>query len=154
MPTPTRLLAAAGLALLVACTSTKPRDLDPIGYLEVRFVEDESSGRRDLTALEHKGAVLHYGPGQTFGLTEVGLGTDLLGRPCLHFELREKDKPDFRALTAANVGRSMAIVVGGEVVSLANLVAPLPGKGQVEGDFDLGDIEAMVQALEQGPSDD
>jgi len=154
MKTPTSILASAGLLLLAACASTTPRDLDPVGYLEVRFVEDESTGIQDLTPLEHKGAVLHYGPGQSFGLTEVGLGTDQLGRPSLHFEVREKDKPALRALTAANVGRSMAILVDGEIISLANLIAPLPGKGQIEGDYDLGDIEAMVRALEQGSSDD
>ena len=145
------LLAATLLALLPgSCASSGPRDLPPEAVLEVRFVETDPA--LPTTGFPWQGVDLPLGAPHRFGLSEVGLATDGLGRPALHFEVRQRDRPALRQLTEGRVGRRMAVVVDGEVVSLAVLAAPLPGVGQVEGDFDLAAIEAMIAAM-SGPVD-
>ena len=143
---PTRLAAVLAL-FAAACASTAPRDLEPVGYLEVRFVDEGHGEPASLTELEFQGSALNYGPGQSFGLSEVGLSTDGLGRPALRFEVREIDKPAFSALVADHVGRNMAMRIDGEIITIATVNGPLPGSGQIEGDYDLADIEAMVAAI-------
>jgi hypothetical protein len=158
MPTPHRLagrlLLPALLALAGGCSSPKPRNLEPIGELEVRFVEPLAAPGPETLVLDYRGVRIELGPAHRFGLAEVGLATDATGGPALLFELREADKPAFRALTATHKGRSMGMVVDGQLVTLAVVQDELPGRGLIEGDFDLADIEAMLLALTEPRRDD
>ncbi len=142
------LRALAGLALLLAsCASTGPRDLTPIGVLEFRLLEPSPTPSVPVEEFEFKGIAQPLGPPHHFALAELGLSTDALGRPSMYWEVMERDRDALRELTGSNVGRTIAAVVDGRVVTMANIAAPLDGSAQIQGDFDLADVEAMILAL-------
>jgi len=148
---PLRVLAAcvlAGLAfLLAACASTKPRDLTPVGVLDVRFVEVNPAPGVEVEEFAYKEVRQPLGPAHTFGLSEVGVSTDGLGRPALYFRIQEQQAADFRALTESSIGRSMAMLVDDEIITIATVNSVLPGSGQIEGEFDLVYVEGLIASI-------
>ena len=121
------------------------RELPPTAVLEVRFLEPDPAA--ESTSFDYQGARVSLGPPHLFGLAEVGLSMDSLERPAVHFRVQPRHREAFLALTEANVGRPMAVVVDGTVVTMPLINAPLPGTAQIEGEFDLVDVESMILAM-------
>jgi preprotein translocase subunit SecD len=58
--------------------------------------------------------------------------TDSTGHPALHFEVVEDQKDVFESWTASLVGRDLAVIVDGEVVTVARVLSALEGEGIIE----------------------
>ena len=74
-------------------------------------------------------------PGTTEPLTDAAEAraiADRFGYPALRFEIREVQKNVFESWTASLVGRELAILVDGEIVTMPRVVSPLPGEGIIE----------------------
>jgi hypothetical protein len=69
---------------------------------------------------------------RTFDFQYVAPTTDRFGYPALRFEIREVQKNVFESWTASLVGRDLAILVDGEIVTMPRVVSPLPGEGIIE----------------------
>ncbi len=70
--------------------------------------------------------------------------------PVVSFGMKESRKADFEDFTKANVGRSMAIILNGEVRSAPNIKSALPGGGVIEGNFTLQEVQALTKVLLTG----
>ena len=76
-------------------------------------------------------------------------GRDSLGRPDIEFTLKAEAAAAFAKLTRENVGRRLAIVVDGKVLSAPVIRAPITvGSGQLTGDFTAPEAEHLASALE------
>ena len=64
----------------------------------------------------------------------VGVGPD--GKPVVEFNLTPEGRQQFAALTRANIGRRIAIVVNGVVVASPTVKeAMIEGKGMISGNY-------------------
>jgi len=93
---------------------------------------------------------------ESFGardLARVYATQDRFGYPALGFELVAERKDAFRAFTAANVNRRMAIVLHGEVRSAPTLNSELVGSGLIEGRFKDEEVRTLAEQLQapRGP---
>ncbi len=70
-------------------------------------------------------------------ITDARLGYDQTGRPAVDFKLDSEGGREFRDLTRRNVGRSIAIIMDGHVVSSPRIQEEIAGRG--------GNITGMQQ---------
>jgi preprotein translocase subunit SecD len=73
--------------------------------------------------------------------------TDVRNAPAIGFELKPERTEAFAAFTERNIGRLLAIVVGGKLVSSPRLETQLLGHGVVSGRFDQARAENWLQAF-------
>ncbi len=86
-------------------------------------------------------------------LETVGFSQDSYGYPAVSFEISTDAKNAFGEFTEKNIGRGMAIVLNGEVVTLATIRSRLPGSGIIEGGaggFTAKEVQDMVSTLRSG----
>ena len=86
-------------------------------------------------------------------LESVGFSSDQMGYPAVSFEIATKKKADFGNFTESNIGRGMAIVLNGEIATLANIRSKLPGGGIIEGGsggFSKKEVQDLVSTLRAG----
>jgi preprotein translocase subunit SecD len=74
--------------------------------------------------------------------------SDALGYPAVGFELVPERQSDFRAFTRRNVGRQLAVLVRGIVVSSPTILSELPGAGIVQGRFDSEEARRLAAELD------
>jgi hypothetical protein len=92
----------------------------------------------------------------TFGsddLAEVGVSADNRGLPAVSFEMRDDRKVAFGDFTGSIIGHSLAIVVDGEIVTLATVEDRLPGAGIIHGGpegFTMREAEDLISILRSG----
>lgn len=94
------------------------------------------------------GLLLPRTPGEEFGtrdLEQAWPARSASGQPAIGFELKSSRRDDFTAFTGAHVGRQLAPVLDGEVLSTPVILDPLPGRGILIGPFD--DLEARATAI-------
>ncbi len=87
-------------------------------------------------------------------LDKVEMSKDYLGRPAFALDLRKERQPDFGDFTASIVDRVLAIVIDGEIYTLAVVKSRLQGSFIVEGGasgFLKSDVEQVVALLKNGP---
>lgn len=76
---------------------------------------------------------------------------DLTKKPEIHFQLTDEGAKIFAAHTAVNVGRYLAIVLDGEVISCPVIETAIPeGSGRITGDFPLAEAQSIVIQLRYG----
>ena len=78
---------------------------------------------------------------------QAGFGTDSMGRPAIRFDLDPRGSKLMAALTSANTGNSMAIILDDEVHSAPVIRAMIYTFGIIEGNFSATDVSDMVRAL-------
>ncbi|MEN6425080.1 MAG: M56 family metallopeptidase [Phycisphaerales bacterium] len=85
---------------------------------------------------------------QDWGLDKIYRTADAMGRPAIGLTLNEKGASLFHGLTTANVGRSLAILVEGKVVSMSHIASPLDGRSAlIVGNFTEQEVADMIAAL-------
>jgi SecD/SecF fusion protein len=83
----------------------------------------------------------------------VGFSSDNMGAPAVSFEIAAAKKAAFGDFTQANIGQGMAIVLNGEVATLATIKSKLPGSGIIEGGrggFTQKEVKDLVDTLRAG----
>lgn len=81
---------------------------------------------------------------------QVYFSSDTLGYPAIGFEFRDELKPAFRAFTAQNVDRQMAILIRDVVISAPSIAEPLPAAGIIRGQFTNEEVELLLETLKSG----
>jgi preprotein translocase subunit SecD len=72
------------------------------------------------------------------------------GQRIVRFTLTNEAGDKFWAYTSANVGRSMAVVLGGRVREVANIKSAIRDTGEIEGSFSQEEVEALSKMLRTG----
>ena len=116
-----------------------------------RLVTGEYDGRRYLLVSDKPGQTMLPGEGKNaWGLAKVYRRTENSGRPAVGFDLDDRGTELFAALTKANIGYALAIVVDGKVVSAPVLKTALGKQGMITGRFSDQEVKAIVKALKAG----
>lgn len=77
-------------------------------------------------------------------------GTDQNGRRNVRFTLTNEAGDKFYEYTSANVGRSMAVVLGGRVREVANIKSAIRDSGEIEGSFSEDEVQTLSKMLRTG----
>ena len=78
-------------------------------------------------------------------------GTDQnTGQRNVRFTLTNEAGDKFYEYTSANVGRSMAVVLGGRVREVANIKSAIRDPGEIEGSFTEDEVTALSKMLRTG----
>ncbi len=83
-------------------------------------------------------------------LTSTSRLSDELGRPSVGFSLDAKGAALMGQLTGGNVGRQMAIVLDGELMSAPTLQAQLTSGGTITGEFSNAEYQYLLNTLGAG----
>lgn len=86
-------------------------------------------------------------------LASVGFTTDDKGLPAVAFEIATEKKIAFGDFTEANIERGMAIVLNGEIATLATIQSKLPGGGLINGGvrgFTSKEVSDLISVLRSG----
>jgi len=85
-----------------------------------------------------------------WSLTATSRLSDELGRPAVGFSLDAKGAALMGQLTGGNVGRQMAIVLDGELMSAPTLQAQLTSGGTITGEFSNAEYQYLLNTLGAG----
>lgn len=78
-------------------------------------------------------------------------GTNEFGQPIVNLEFTAEGAEKFRKVTAANVGRPLAIRLDGRIISAPNINEPISGgRAQISGQFSLSEMKDLVIKLKAG----
>ena len=77
-------------------------------------------------------------------------GTDQNGRSDVRFTLTNEAGDKFWDYTSANVGKSMAVVMGGRVREVANIKGAIRDSGEIEGTFTQDEVQILSKMLRTG----
>lgn len=81
----------------------------------------------------------------------AGPGTDQYGAPVVNIEFNPKGSQIFSDVTARSIGRPIAIVLDGKIISAPEVREPIPsGKAQISGNFDIHEVQDLVIKLRAG----
>lgn len=86
-------------------------------------------------------------------LDSVTMSQDEYGYPAVAFEIAPEKKVAFGDFTQASIGRGMAIVLNGEIATLATIRSKLPGGGQISGGaggFTPKEVQDLITVLRSG----
>jgi preprotein translocase subunit SecD len=72
------------------------------------------------------------------------------GQRTVNFTLTNEAGDKFYDYTSANVGRSMAVVLGGRVREVANIKNAIRDRGEIEGTFSQDEVEILSKMLRTG----
>ncbi len=90
---------------------------------------------------------------QNWELASAGRGFDSLGRNAVNFALNAPGGDLMGAITGANVGRPMAILLDNKVMSAPNLQSQIRGSGQITGSFSAQELDYLLRTLRAGSSE-
>lgn len=77
-------------------------------------------------------------------------GTNQNGMRIVRFTLTNEAGDKFYDYTSANVGKSMAVVMGGRVREVANIKSAIRDSGEIEGSFSPTEVELLSKMLRTG----
>jgi len=78
-------------------------------------------------------------------------GVDEYGNPIIDIEFNGEGAKLFAEVTGRSVGRPIAIVLDGNIISAPNVREPIPsGKAQISGDFSVEEVQDLVIKLKAG----
>lgn len=84
-------------------------------------------------------------------LRDATVITDQLGQPAISFDLSPEGAEIFADFTTANVGRYLAIVLDGQVISTPVISSPITtGSGVIEGSFTFEEANSLAVQLRYG----
>ncbi|MGD0912684.1 MAG: protein translocase subunit SecD [Terracidiphilus sp.] len=132
------------------------------------FPDEQSALAANSGALPPDEELVHYSgisgtdPDQVYVLERAPVvsGTDFrsatpgtnqnTGQQQVHFTLTDEAGNRFYDFTKDNVGKPMAIVMGGRIRSVANIKEPIHDQGEIEGSFSLTEVEELSKLLRTG----
>jgi SecD/SecF fusion protein len=115
--------------------------------LEFRLVRPESA---NLTDLEMTEADLEPAAFTGEILSNASTVYDEFGRPTVNFQIRNQDASAFGQFTGSAVGRRMAIVLDGNVVSAPTINQRISNDGQITGQFSVEEASDLALVLRSG----
>ena len=143
-----RLVPLIAVLALAACRSAPQKRSE--GQLEFRTTV--APNHPEATAFNFEGTEVYLGDPQRF-YVEAYMSQDTMGMPALGFEVIDQEKTAFRRYTTTLIDKPMAVIVGGEVVTMPTVNDSLPGAGMVNGGadgFKEADVQALIRALNAG----
>lgn len=84
-------------------------------------------------------------------LKNAGISTDRNGNPAVSFEFDKIGAEEFANVTSRNVGKRLAIVLDGQVISAPNINTPITGgSGEITGNFSIEEANELSVLLKSG----
>lgn len=84
-------------------------------------------------------------------LKMAGPGTNQFGEPIVNIEFTAEGAKRFRDITARNVGKPLAIILDGRIISAPNISEPISGgRAQISGRFTIAEMRDLVIKLKAG----
>lgn len=86
-------------------------------------------------------------------LESVGISQDQMGYPAVSFEMTQEKRSAFGDFTEKHIRDGMAIVLNGEIATLATIQDKLPGQGIINGGsngFTMKEVKDLVTVLRSG----
>ena len=124
----------------------KAMNNEPVEGYELKYLEDERAGREPL--LLSKDASLS---GDTIVSAKTEFSSKGFGEPYVSLTLNSKGAQTFANVTAANVGKRLAIALDGKVVSAPVIREAIPsGQAQISGSFSADEANDLANVLESG----
>jgi preprotein translocase subunit SecD len=128
------ILALTALSAASSCAGGSDKTTQPAAHASatnpiLQFAEVADPGEEG-SATEN--GDLRLGALKTFELKTVDVGSDSLGRPALKFEIVDSQQDEFHRWTGSLVGRRLAVLVDGKVLTAPTVRSALPGGGIVE----------------------
>jgi preprotein translocase subunit SecD len=81
----------------------------------------------------------------------AGPGVDQYGKPVVSIEFSPEGTTKFARVTQQNVGKPLAILLDGKVISAPNINEPIRGgKAQISGSFSMTEVQDMIIKLRAG----
>ena len=81
----------------------------------------------------------------------AGPATDEYGRPVVSIEFKTEGAKKFYEVTARSVGKPIAILLDGKIISAPNVNEPISGgRAQISGSFSVAEMQDMVIKLKAG----
>ncbi len=111
------------------------------------------SGRKDGGSAEKRETpiILKQAVLKGSDLKWAGPGLDQYGNPVVDIEFTADGAKIFASVTANNVGRPLAILLDGKVISAPNVREPIAGgRAQISGDFSIEEVQDLVIKLKAG----
>ena len=84
---------------------------------------------------------------KNFKVYKAFKASDHIGLPAVGFEIVEGQQDEFRQLTSDNVGKQMALIIDGRVVTAPTIEDALPGAGIIRGQFTDEDVAELLTFL-------
>lgn len=132
---------------------------DPREQAEAREkVEAMLAALRDVVARPHKGrlylllhnnkdhALIEHGD---WAILNPRRGTDDLDRPTIQFDLDGRGAMRMRSMTESNIGRPLAFVYDGQVLTAPTIQSALSQTIQISGDFSEKEVSDLLEAIQQ-----
>ncbi|MFH0763530.1 MAG: protein translocase subunit SecD [Candidatus Omnitrophota bacterium] len=124
----------------------KAIDGEPVDGYELKYLEGESAGREPL--LVAKDASL---TGDLLVNAKTEFSSRGFGEPYVSLTLNSKGAQIFANVTAANVGKRLAIVLDGKIVSAPVIREAIPsGQAQISGNFTVEQANDLAVILRAG----
>ena len=127
------------------------------GILEFRLVAEADADAADFDLLLERASkdkipVLKQAVVSADDLVYAQPGFDpLSSAPMVNFRFNGRGRQQLAAVTTENVGRVLAIVLNGEVVSAPRIMGPITGGwGQISGQFTVTEAENMAMLMRSG----
>lgn len=80
----------------------------------------------------------------------IGTGFDDMGKPNINFGLKAEAARNFENITGGNIGRHLAIVLDGEVISAPVIKGAIGSQGQISGNFTDKSAKELAAFLKAG----
>src|SRR5690606_3806426 len=90
---------------------------------------------------------------QKWELRSASRGADDLGRPAVNFATDAPGGDLMGAITGPNVGKPMAILLDGQVISAPNLNSKISGRGVITGSFSPAEFNYLLRTLKAGSTE-
>ncbi len=132
---------------------TKDAALQQFGGVLPSNLEILASAKADSSGARSYYVVNRYADVRGSDLKTAGVTRDESGRPAVSFDLNAAGAEKFGRLTEANIGRLLAIVLDGQVVSAPSINSRISDRGQITGGgagFSQEEAKDLVLVLRSG----
>ena len=106
----------------------------------------EGDGRREYYLVQKYTGIT----GRLLKDARPALGGQTGIEPMVHFEFNEEGSEKFYDVTSKNYGRSLAIVLDGEVISAPLIKSAIRGSGEISGNFTTDSARTLALLLKSG----
>ncbi len=135
-----------------------PLDAETLTTEEVNILAGENMKLDKMIIRDAEGNVIKETPiflGKTAltgnDLSFAGPGVNQFGKPMINIEFTPEGTKKFADVTRRSVGRPLAILLDGVILSAPRVNGPIPGgKAQISGSFSLQEVTDMVIKLKAG----
>jgi SecD/SecF fusion protein len=124
----------------------KAIDNQPVEGYELKYIENERAGREPILIAKEASLT-----GDLLVNAKTEFSTKGFGEPYVSLTLNSKGAQIFANVTAANVGKRLAIVLDGKVVSAPVIREAIPsGQAQISGNFTVDQANDLALILRSG----